>query len=816
MNFADYQQEMVQQIYHLLIDNDNNKGISLHGDTGCGKTTIALGVTELLQEGWTVFFIEGIDSNLAPYLTWHIGTKMYSKRKMDLCGEISFGINFLPMPISLEFSSSVQNNKQNFVLTSTEESLIDGIRKQSAGRPNILFVADNYEFWDIPSKQFLQKIMHSQLNLLDEFYIATLFVSHDRVTIDSNIPCFDIPIEEITNDSIIYILRQKGYSGRINIKDIRACAGNNLILAIMAADYYEKSDSRILNFSDIMEKRCKDLSPQNQKACKILEPLSIIDSCFTKDEAAYFIDTSLSATVETEYLAEEYLTLAEEQMFIVGEESYHFVNEQIKAYFKKQLSKKEEYHHRKFSDYLQKQHPEDYFNRGKHLKLSMRTNDPQIIFEAWQLLFLAYLRRSSELGKMDDIYNILANIDSLLNCLNHQSKIVQLHTLNEFLVGYQEFSKYNYKKAIIHLQSITPSRLIPASLVECQRLILLCHIQLAENPIAINQLAEELFETINTSDFYEAEQYCRTALVLLDVYSNRINDGQKVKIIKKKFNQIIQQHMGNVIFEEFEACYNRKASLYYSAIVASRQTNESINFYHNHFNRNGLYMALCNHLGNTIVAGDYITARHTLDKCDEMLKKNDGWYYPSRYKVENNRILLEFLLNEKECIGNPNHYLAMVKKTALAFSEIILRQENEISHVILFNYLGLSFLCGAKSVEKELKEVTRELQDIDEYYQYYLHDLLFAQALLHNNVSVAQKELCLLMALDIPLLREYKQIFRKRQIEQEHLLDAPQKLNGNPMKYHATISAACAHIQDSSCQFFGRGFLLSDLQFLSL
>ena len=211
MNFADYQQEMVQQIYHLLIDNDNNKGISLHGDTGCGKTTIALGVTELLQEGWTVFFIEGIDSNLAPYLTWHIGTKMYSKRKMDLCGEISFGINFLPMPISLEFSSSVQNNKKNFVLTSTEESLIDGIRKQSAGRPNILFVADNYEFWDIPSKQLLQKIMHSQLNLLDEFYIATLFVSHDRVTIDSNIPCFDIPIEEITNDSIIYLTVESLY-----------------------------------------------------------------------------------------------------------------------------------------------------------------------------------------------------------------------------------------------------------------------------------------------------------------------------------------------------------------------------------------------------------------------------------------------------------------------------------------------------------------------------------------------------------------------------------------------------------------------------
>ena len=472
----------------------------------------------------------------------------------------------------------------------------------------------------------------------------------------------------------------------------------------MAADYYNQSNSLTQNFNEIMKKRCKELTPQDQNACKILEPLSIIDSYFTKDETAFFINSAPNDADETEYLAEEYLTFAKKQLFIVGAENYHFTNERIKSYFKTQLSKREKYHHRKFSGYLQKRHADDYYNRGKHLRLSLQTNDSKFILESWQLLFLSYLRRASKIGEMDDIYNILDQINSLLNRLNGDLEETQRHTLNEFMSGYQEFSKYNYKKALFHLQSITPSRLIPASLAECQRLILLCYVQLAENPLIICQLAEELYETVNTLNFCEDEQYCRAALVLLDVYIDRSNDSQKVRILKKKFIQIIQQHMGSATFEEFEACYNRKASLYYSAVIASRQTAQSIQFYRSNFNRNGLYMALCNHLANTIVAGDYLVAEQTLNECDVMLRQNDGWYYPSRYKIENNRILLKFLLDERTFLENRNQYLISVKKAAMAFSEIMENQEDEVSHVILFNYLALSLLYGSKTIEKDLEK----------------------------------------------------------------------------------------------------------------
>lgn len=58
MNLVDYQLEMINQIYHLLTDDDHNKVISLHGDTGCGKSTIALEISKQIKEGWTIFLLK--------------------------------------------------------------------------------------------------------------------------------------------------------------------------------------------------------------------------------------------------------------------------------------------------------------------------------------------------------------------------------------------------------------------------------------------------------------------------------------------------------------------------------------------------------------------------------------------------------------------------------------------------------------------------------------------------------------------------------------------------------------------------------------
>lgn len=817
MNLAGYQRELVDQIYSLLVNYDLNRGITLYGDIGSGKSTIACGVAEQLLEGWSIFYIEGVSPNLSPYLTWHIGTKLHSMQNLNLGGEISFGINFLPIPISLEFGITPQRDKQSFVLTPSEEALVSGIKKQVGANKNILFIADNYELWDIPSKQLLQKIMLPKLELLPNLHLAVLIIAHEKLSIESSFQWNNISIPEISDDNILFVLRQSGHSGQINIDDIRLCAGNDLSLALMAADYYDgsKCDIRPSNFSEILDQRYKNLPLEDYEACKILEPLSIIDSYFTKDETAFFIDPAPQDETEREYQAEEYLALAEGKKFIVGGESYHFTSDKVKAYFKAQLSRRERLYHRKFAGYLQKRHSEDYFNRGRHLKLSLQANDSKVILEAWQLLFLSYIRRACEIGEAKDIYHILLDINSLLNKLSPDLAETQHRVLSELLAGCKEFSEYNYTKALYHLQAITASQLISACLAEIQRLTLLCHIQLAENPSIIRKRAEELYDTINDDKFFEDEQYCRAALVLLDVYIDRSNDAQKARVLHKKLIQIMQQHPGCPAFEEFEACYNRKAALYFTAVIASRQTSQSIQFYRKHHHCRGLYMALCNHSGNSIISGDYAAAEQALDECSDMLKYNSSMYFPSSYKIENNRILLVYLQDEQKANGNRNELLIAAQKAVFALSKILDRQEDEVSHVIFFNYLGLSILCGLPTWPDELDKANLRFTETDEYYQYFLHDLNFASALLQSDLGTAHDELIILKNLDVPLLQDYKQIFFKRQCEQELLLKDPRQFNGDPLRYHEIISAACSHVQDPSCRFFGRGFLLSDLQFLS-
>ena len=123
--------------------------------------------------------------------------------------------------------------------------------------------------------------------------------------------------------------------------------------------------------------------------------------------------------------------------------------------------------------------------------------------------------------------------------------------------------------------------------------------------------------------------------------------------------------------------------------------------------------------------------------------------------------------------------------------------------------------CNSRTIEKDLETLSQDLINADEYYQYFMHDLLFAYALIKNDIINAREAFYRLKSLDVPLLDKYKPIFDKRRNVQEKLLRDPLKIENDPIKYHNIIAEECCHIQDPSSYFFGRGFLLSDLQFLS-
>ena len=118
MNLVDYQRTLTEQIYDLLVEQDKGININLSGSSGSGKTTIGLGITEDLQEDWKVFYLCGIDPEMSPYLTWHIGTKIFSKKKLNLDLSVSFGISNLASPIVEVAMPKLET--QNLILNPSE------------------------------------------------------------------------------------------------------------------------------------------------------------------------------------------------------------------------------------------------------------------------------------------------------------------------------------------------------------------------------------------------------------------------------------------------------------------------------------------------------------------------------------------------------------------------------------------------------------------------------------------------------------------------------------------------------------------------
>ena len=123
---------------------------------------------------------------------------------------------------------------------------------------------------------------------------------------------------------------------------------------------------------------------------------------------------------------------------------------------------------------------------------------------------------------------------------------------------------------------------------------------------------------------------------------------------------------------------------------------------------------------------------------------------------------------ERNANGDRQKIMLAARRAVKLFSKIMGHQHDEVSHVILFNYIGMSMLCQTNTWELELSKANKILPELDEFYQYYLHDLNYASFLLKGDVINAKKSLDTLKSLDAPLLRNYRPIIQKRQLEQEN------------------------------------------------
>ena len=815
MQLVEYQEKIQKDIYHLIVDKEIQQ-IFLCGESGCGKSCILYSLQDVLLEDWKVIYIIGAGRTSSPYMAWYNDnfTLLGGMPRVSL-QNVTIGFQGIPVLPSFEFEVQLSIDKKVSSLNTTEISLLDEIQKCVKGNSHLLIIAEDYDEWDPLSVSFLKKILRYNSKLLPCIKTFCIFslANIPKLNFD-DLPNKAISIlsSDISDSDIIEILHKNQFHKDYDIERIRQFSGVDLNLIMMIADYYDQTGNYDGN-NDIYQKRYSYYNSKKRSACEMLKPLTLTGGCFSTDEAIFFSSSIGEMNNETMLNAEENLSFAKNENIISGEkDKLFFQNHAVKEVFKSQIAKNEKRYHMQFCTFLKKCHPEDYYNRAFHQIMSITLENTDQIKEAWQLMMLYYIRSIAASDDLKLQKAVLSEIDNLImriGELDIQDK--QRTVYYGIYKAFSEYKNWEYEKTIAYLELIHTEQLSTFLLAEYVRIKLVCLTQLAKNKKMVREIADNLLDIVTSDGFEEDEVACQALLVLMNIYYDHTPDASKCRIVSRRLDQILQKHYRNRAFAYFNMIKNRKATLLFSAPIAMGCTRECVIDAEKSGNIYERFFAYCNHAGNAIVAGDYIGAKDVLRKADELQKK-PYLQFPSVYKIENNRLLLEYLTKERN-VKDEDAFIELSVNMLDKFEKLLFKQGEEVSHVIELNCLSLKYISG----NIDINLVLNLLDDVgeDAYYAYFLHDILLADAIISKNQEEAQAELHVLKELDVPLLKEERYILNERNKIQKSILIDFEAVELTPYHYHRLISDGCSKIQDPSCYFWGRGFLLSDLQYLS-
>lgn len=789
-----YQQSIVDKLYDECINNQNQI-ISLNGKSGCGKSHIVQALAENLCEGWTTFLIEGIGKSLSPYQTLYVGTQL--KEKKILKPNISFGIEFAPFT----FSMTPQIEEMNYVFNKYEQAILRSLRAKDPSMPNILIIADNLDEWDPSSVEFLIKLQKHKpfINRNLKLLIVGSDQVYNSIKIDTK---YTIPEFSLADyEEIIEVL---GFKHQVDIMEAKACTGGNIEMLKLYCEYVKPHDEKaMLDINTIISRKIEECNEYDSEQIKHLPPIAIIGGNFSVYDAAYSEENS-----EKKYA--DVINIAKKHDFLYGNEEYCFSSKVISDYFKAQLHAKEALLHKDFALYLKKKKPEDYFSRAKHL---IGANEQADLEEAYYLLCIEQARRNS-------IHTNTQYFEELYNKIKTDSKLSDLNENGElYLKGIGAFIKCDYRSAIDYFNEIILLGTPNLFHAEVFRNILMSQVLLASDYHEIDNVSEKLFELIEDTAFDEEEQWVRACIVLLSVYMDRVYDNKKADDLNKKICKIFQYKRNSQFFTFMEYQYKRRAAMFYPPLFALRHSKGCEEYFNKRYDVDEVYKSQCNFGANCLICREHNEAKEVLERCLKLIDDCPEVSFPSQYKVKNNSVLANFFVIAEEHMQRhvyPKEDMVLQSsKIALEELESITGSENgEISHVISLN--RISFLLLLSEFDRAnllIQNLLSNIRNEDLFYNYYLNNMRIAYYCLTGNKEAALDTLDLIKNVFVPLIMHSKKIFQHRYDVIEEMICQEHTPTPFEFNYHYLTKNQVA---DTSWYFWGRGLLLSDLQFLSL
>jgi Flp pilus assembly protein TadD len=484
------------------------------------------------------------------------------------------------------------------------------------------------------------------------------------------------------------------------------------------------------------------------------------------------------------------------QLLESNEERLRFLHEDLRECFFRALGTDARGLHQALGTCLAVLRPSDYFTRAEHALFA--GHDAQ----SAQLYFAGLLQRKREHCDIPEelLRSVLAMMDASGNA----------PIATAVLGGYELFFRQQYTKAVSMLENIEHTY---PSVFRAERDYLLALCLLKSFRSTDSERARNILEDWDHLKDTEKEVWYRIQLTLLVAYVHlgQLTDAAKIE-------RRVARYLDSVAASDpgVAAAVNilrRKASSLYGAEISTERCRKAADYFgtidDSGVSRNPaqLYMALCNLAGNLIVSGSFSEAVEVATRAARLAVQEWPGHSPRPEVAINNVVVAGFLAGTLSAAASVQAFQQLLAKQATVADR----------HLILNNHVVVTALTGrlqnAVELCSEIHDELRAQQKDDSYYQYFVGSNL--AGLMHLTDRSAEaiqtwNELGERIPQIPPDDRAY--LLHRHRLQRGAFEEVPV---GDVIGWHEYLLRKFPVMLGDGWRFFGRGLLLTDIQFWS-
>lgn len=693
--------------------------------------------------------------------------------------------------------------QQTQMLSEKEQDILYVI-EGAASNKRLLLIVDQIATWDDDSWSLLELIMSSSLDgIYPSLANVLILIGSDEVSL---VRCQRLAQKLPLHEFIIHRLHRVDLSTALaafefphleqfEIDLLHEATGGRLDLlhdfAVLAREVGWKNPGgdAALFYGKLIERRLRALKGDINALEGLLKAAAFIGRSSSKNEI------SCLTGCDGDKLS-DILNWAEgENLIKTSDDTITFPSIAMRDYFRSSQIGNERAYHQKFADCLRKLRPGDYQARSRHLLLAGQIEAAEICF---CLATLDAHRQRSPVSNPSAMHES-AHWKSFGEYLGLMTK------------AYMALAHDKIEDGLTILQTI--ESILPDPLL-AERDYLEAQLRLKSYRLADFERAVIVLNRWRNFQTIEGELWSRIAQTLFIALAEtqRYAEAREIEETLTRFYAARKNLDPWALFGL--NVLRRRSECLYHLIPARNRLLSSIEYF-GPATMGGLprhpiqyYYALTNLVSNLIASGDFSGAYTRGEELQSLLKTRAANYWPALENAANNLILAGYLANVLS-LADATTLISQIDEDADDLGDRILIKNN---HAVLL-ILGGNIIDAKKIFSDAYSKLAANTQ-VDGYHRYFVANNLAALTAMENNVSDAlniMHEASNCLSAMLPSIRET--LIRRHNLILNKLPDA-YKLTATT--YDCLLSKENLPQVGPQWAFFGRGFLLSDIQFWGL